>query len=155
MDLELIELQSKSNEDLETLIGQLVSSDSYIGDPNLGKMPEKNINVPTKGVRNMGQMSQPSIGVSLKILNQPQKFGIGDIKEIGRSYFSMNKTKIKKVVCNNKTIKERVLKEEKPDLNWLIEKLYEELDKEFKFSSLAKVLAVYIGKIGIRKLCDS
>jgi len=157
MDLELSYLKEKTSEELESLLGTLVQPDHFnasSGLPSPPSMPKHIAHNPGDGFSNFGAGMNLD-GVNIKSMPQSTNYDPKQTRELGIRYFSENKKKIKQAVCNNQNIRKMVLEQEKPDLNWLIDELIKELDKKFSFPILVKVLATYIGKRGIKKLCDS
>lgn len=155
MNTELNTLKSLSVEELEYYLGVMANPD----------VPTTGFEIPGAYHRrsnSMHEFSQEKLGTSEfrgieslpDLPGRTEHLSTSEIIASGKSFFATNKAKIKRAVCTNKTIQERVLSDEKPDLDWLIDRVVEELSKEFKLASIARAFAVYVCRIGIKKLCD-
>ncbi|MBN2597870.1 hypothetical protein [Labilibaculum sp.] len=139
------ELNKLSTEELEYLLGKLNEPEDWAFEQEVMLPP---MEIP------IHQLEGPYvIGGSGSKLKAPIEIDFDAVRKNGVRFFLENKDKMKVLICGNEDIQKEVLKNEKSNTKWLLEKLTESFLKDADLKKSAMVLAVYLLRIGIKGLC--
>ncbi|MDM8159162.1 hypothetical protein QUH73_04940 [Labilibaculum sp. K2S] len=139
------ELNQLSTEELEYLLGKLNEPEDWAFEQEAMLPP---MEIPIHRLE-----GSYVIGGSGSKLKAPIEIDFDAVRNKGICFFLENKDKMKVLICGNEDIQKEVLKNEKSNTKWLLEKLTESFLKDVDLKKSAMVLAVYLVRIGIKGLC--